>query len=259
LGLNKTDFENLYLTFNKRELVHPDPLEFLYSYPEPFDAEIVGLIASSLAYGRVAQILKSIQKVLEPLGTSPSTFIAKTPAKDFDEIFAGFKHRFTTGDDLARLFRSIKKILESHGSLENCFKLGIKKSDNTLIPALEKFVEILSQEFENQSTYLLPCPSRGSACKRLNLYLRWMVRQDDVDPGSWSDIPSRLLVIPLDTHMENICKTLGMTSRKAADLKTALEITEAFRKINPKDPVKYDFALTRFGIRDDLKINDLFN
>ena len=100
----------------------------------------------------------------------------------------------------------------------------------------------------------MPWPSRGSACKRLNLYLRWMIRSDEVDPGGWSGVHPRKLIVPLDTHMHRIGREWGFTRRKAADMKTALEITEAFRSINELDPVKYDFALTRTGIRKDVKL-----
>ncbi|MFC1474950.1 TIGR02757 family protein, partial [bacterium] len=100
----------------------------------------------------------------------------------------------------------------------------------------------------NRSCYLTPAPRRGSACKRMNLFLRWMVRRDDVDPGPWTDVPASKLVVPLDTHMHRISSGMGLTSRKQADLKTAIEITDAFRAISPEDPVRYDFALTRLGI-----------
>ena len=104
----------------------------------------------------------------------------------------------------------------------------------------------------------MPDPSKGSACKRLALYLRWMVRNDEVDPGGWKMVDPSALLIPLDTHMFNICTTLGLCSRKAADGRSAIEITEAFKKVCPEDPVRYDFALTRFGIRSDMKLEDLF-
>ncbi|MBW2545477.1 MAG: TIGR02757 family protein, partial [Deltaproteobacteria bacterium] len=105
----------------------------------------------------------------------------------------------------------------------------------------------------------VPLPAKGSACKRLNLFLRWMVRRDDVDPGGWDDIPPSKLVIPLDTHMHRICLAFGFTKRKQADMKTALEITDSFRAIVPDDPVRYDFALTRLGIRKDAAPASLLN
>lgn len=122
----------------------------------------------------------------------------------------------------------------------------------TVLPALDAFVTELTAVFEGKPVSLLPAPAKGSACKRLNLYLRWMVRKDNVDPGGWDGIPASRLVVPLDVHMHRISSSLGLTARKAADIKTAIEITRAFRKISPEDPVRYDFCLTRLGIRDDL-------
>ena len=120
-----------------------------------------------------------------------------------------------------------------------------------MIPALAEFVEELSSVFAGKPRSLLPSPRAGSACKRHNLFLRWMVRSDAVDPGGWMDIPSAKLIVPVDVHMHRISLQIGLTKRKQANLRTALEITAAFRSIAPEDPVRYDFALTRLGIRND--------
>lgn len=251
--------EKIYKALNKRELVHPDPLEFLYRYENKNDREVVGLIASSLAYGRVNQILKSVDAVLSKLSSSPAAFIAATDQHEFGKMFKNFKHRFTDGHEMATLLSSIKQVRENYGSLEGCFKEGIKrnKGAENALGALSFFVEEITDVFEKKETYLVPHPEKGSACKRLNLFLRWMIRKDNVDPGPWSDIDSSILLVPLDTHMNNICKILGLTSRKNADMKTVLEISSAFAKVNPADPVKYDFALTRLGIHPEMEISDL--
>jgi uncharacterized protein (TIGR02757 family) len=249
--------ETLYLKFNKREFVHPDPLEFLYGYDKPGDREIAGLIASSLAYGNVKQILKSVSKVLSRMGDSPHDFLMDTEKEELYSVFKDFKHRFTTGWELSLLLHSAKSAIREYGSLENCFMSGYRDSDSDLIPAMSNFVKIMSAAFKNGETYLLPCPSRGSACKRLNLYMRWMVRKDDVDPGGWDDVPKSKLIVPVDVHMWNICSSAGFTKRKQANLKAAVEITAKFAELNPDDPVKYDFCLTRFGIRDELEYADI--
>lgn len=251
--------EKIYNALNRRALVHPDPLEFLYRYDRSDDREVVGLIASSLAYGRVNQILKSVEAVLSKLSPSPSAFIDATDSREFEKIFRNFKHRFTDGHEMATLLGAIKRVRKNYGSLEGCFREGMKKNkgaENSL-GALSFFVEEIADSFDGKETYLVPHPGKGSACKRLNLFLRWMIRKDDVDPGPWCDIDSSILLVPLDTHMNNICKMLKLTSRKNADMKTVLEISSAFAKINPGDPVKYDFALTRLGIHPDMEISDL--
>ncbi len=249
--------ESLYDTFNQREFVSPDPLQFLYDYPDPADREIVALVCATLAYGRVAQILRSLEAVLERLGPRPADCISRSTPKQLERLFAGIKHRFTTGEEIGRLLAGSKKIIKKHGSLGLCLQKHIAGGDATILPALELFTRELRAASGDLAPYTLASPGRGSACKRLNLLLRWMVRSDAVDPGGWDAVPSRLLVIPLDTHMDSIGRSLSFTERRQADLKTALEITAGFREIAPDDPVRYDFALTRFGIRGELDMDRL--
>ncbi len=253
----KDKLEALYAEFNRREFVEPDPLQFLYGFDNPGDVEIAGMIASSLAYGRVAQILSSVEKVLSVTGKSPSEYLKHNGRKRFSADLKGFKHRFTTGDDMACLFEGMKRTVDDCGSLGNCFAGYFDGREQTVLPALGKFVEDLSFFFPENRSYLCPSPLNGSACKRLNLFLRWMVRKDDVDPGPWTGIPASCLVVPLDTHMRNISACMGFTDKRQADMKSALRITEAFRDLTPEDPVRYDFALTRLGIRSDLNINEI--
>jgi len=248
--------DSLYNKYNKFELIHPDPLEFIYDYKLSEDQEIVALIASSLAYGRVAQILISVKKVLSILGEHPKQTLLKS---DLDEIglkLGLFKHRFTTGQEVHLLLKGIKAVLDKHGSLKVCFC----KEDNNYLSRISKFASELNSFFDKNKSYLVPSPEDGSACKRLMLFLKWMIRKDEVDPGTWAD--TELLgdlIIPLDTHMYYISTELGFTKRKSADLKTALEITKNFRKLNHEDPTKYDFTLTRFGIRNDMQYQSLFD
>jgi len=249
--INKEKLDRLYNQYNHRRFVHPDPLEFLYDYPDLAEMELVGLIASSLAYGRVAQILKSISSILERMHHSPRSFLLNSSRKDLFASFSGFRHRFTTGDEMGYMLLGAKQAIEQYGSLYNCFLAGLNKHDDSIIPAISAFVKQLNSATKEGVNSLLPSPERGSACKRINLFLRWMVRKDRVDPGGWDKVPRSMLIIPLDTHMHHICTDLNMTCRKNADMPTAIEITEAFRKIAPEDPVRYDFSLTRLGIRKD--------
>lgn len=247
----RDNLEQIYKSLNKREYVHPDPLEFLYGFESLEDREIVGLLASSLAYGRVAQILKSVSKILAILGGSPKYFLNSNSESQILKAFAGFKHRFTTEEEMGNFFVGIKKTIEKYGTLNECFAYGLKKSSN-YIEALCHFTTAIIPGTCKSS--LLPAPEKDSACKRLNLYLRWMVRNDEVDPGGWQNIDRRLLLVPVDTHMFNIARKLGLTERNQANMKTVLEITKSFAQIAPNDPTKYDFALTRLGIRTDMQI-----
>lgn len=246
--LLKRKLEQCYLDYTKPEFVDPDPLMFLYEYETLPDREIVALLASSLAYGRVQQILKSIRTALEKMDHSPARFVQNASVADMNSIFADFKHRFTTGEDLVNLFLGVRKAWRKHGSLEETFLSHYSPNDETILSALSGFSREICCFFPGCESYLLPSPEKGSACKRANLMLRWLVRKDAVDPGSWERVPKRKLLIPLDTHMFRIAKELGLCSRTSANLASAVEITNAFAEFAPEDPVKYDFALTRFGI-----------
>ena len=245
--------DKLYFKYNKPEFISPDPLEFVTPFEKAEDREIAGLIASSLAYGRVAQILKSVKIILDVMKPGLSEFVSNISEKELRKLFANFKHRFNTGNDIVDLIIGIKKTCEKYGSLENCILSGLKPDDKNILPAMTGFVDELTN---GKQSYLLPSPRKNSACKRLNLYFRWLIRKDNVDPGGWSKIPASKLIIPLDTHMFKIGTILGFTNRKQANLKTAMEITAGFAEIVPDDPTRYDFALTRFGIRDDMKMED---
>ncbi len=251
-------FEKIYSSCNKRELVHPDPLEFLYDYPHIADREIAGFIASSLAYGRVTQIIKSVGKVLAPLGNSPGRTIIDLSDEFLLSTYRDFRHRFTTGLEMAGLIRGLRDIVKEYGSIEAAFSCHIDWNKD-FKTGIDKAVKKIGENGFTQKSSLLACPSGNSACKRLFLYLKWMVRKDEVDPGGWTSIFPKDLLMPVDTHILNISKRLLLTERNQADIKTVIEITDAFRSICPEDPLKYDFVLTRFGIRNDMTLDDLFH
>ncbi len=244
--------DGLFSRYHRREFAAGDPITFLYMYNEPEDREIVALIASSLAYGRVRQILKSVDSVLARI-PEPAEFIREAERQELQNLFSGFKHRFTGGVDLAAMLFGVSRVIRTHGSLNACFLEGFDRSDDTVFPALSHFRRALTGPSPGRGlSHLLPDPARGSACKRLNLFLRWMVRVDEVDPGGWRGIPRSRLIVPLDTHMHAIGKRLRFTARNQADRKTALEITSALKVFRPDDPVSYDFALTRPGILGEM-------
>ena len=253
----KKGLDSLYRRYNRRAFVHPDPLEFLYRYPSADDQEIVGLVSATLAYGRVAQILASIERVLAVAGGSPRAFIETATEADLRRAFRAFKHRFTTGAEVALLLTAVKRALQEYGSLESLFLSGADPRAETVLPGLAVFVDRLRGFAGRPCPSLLSSPADGSACKRLNLWLRWMTRSDAVDPGPWKNVSPALLVVPLDIHLFRIAGRLGLTARRQADLKTAVEVTRAFARIRPKDPVRYDFSLTRLGINPACRDTDL--
>lgn len=243
--------EDLYETYNRRELVRLDPVKFLYGFEDQNDREIVALVASSLSYGRVEQINRSVSLALERLGRSPARLLSESTTADIKKALSGFKHRFTTGEDLALLLTGMKRVMEKWGTLERCFKSGIHGDDETVLTAICRLTKVFWESAGCSGNYLLPSPEGGSACKRINLFLRWLVRSDGVDPGCWDGVSSSRLLVPLDTHMHRICTSLGFTRRKQADIRTALEVTSVFREIAPLDPVRYDFTLTRIGMNGE--------
>ncbi len=245
--------DELYEEYNRRQFVHPDPLEFLYEYEDARDREIVALLAAGLAYGRVAQVLRSVRNVLDRMGPSPSAFLERTQPRDLPEVLAGFKHRWTTGWEVAQLLAGARRAIERHGSLGKCFAAGLGGDHDSVVPALGRFVEQLRAAGGGRNS-LLPDVPAGGACKRLHLMLRWLVRQDAVDPGGWREVSPRLLIVPLDTHMHRIGTALGLCGPKQVGGRAASAMTEAFRVIQPSDPVRYDFALTRLGIRSELDL-----
>lgn len=248
-------FEALYKALARREYVHPDPLEFVYRYQDSADREIVGLIAAALAYGRVTQILERAEQVFGALGPSPRKLLLQSPDRDLRTRFAAFKHRWTTGAELAVLLIGIRRVLLEHGSLEACFLRYHDSASGHTVSGLAGLVKELAGSVERNS--LMPDPAKGSACKRLHLYLRWMVRSDAVDPGCWTRVSPADLIVPLDTHMHRLGRSLRFTRRKQANLAAALDLTRVFRAMNAADPVKYDFVLTRFGIRNELDMRRL--
>ena len=251
--------ENLYTEYNHKKYVSPDPLQFLYEYNRVEDIEVVGLIASCLAYGRVNQILISVKKILNVLGPNPCCFIKEVDKNELLKLLKGFKHRFTKDIDVYNLIIGIKGVLKNYGFLYKCFKRGLSLKGDDILEPLIFLVDNISESAGCRPASLLPDVKKGSAVKRLNLYLRWMVRNDEVDPGCWKGIKPSLLLVPLDTHLLRISQEMGLTKSKQSNIKTTIEITNNFKKVCPSDPVKYDFALTRFGIRDDFEIESLFN
>lgn len=247
-ALDRRKLERLYLKYNDRRFITSDPVEFVHRYDNSRDRELVALIASSLAFGNVKQIKASVARVLEILGAGPADRVAASSPSDLEFDFREFRHRWITGKDMASLFAGVREAIKEYGSLGELFYAKLDRSDPDVGPAAGRFARTLFDMSGGYRQCLLPSPESGSACKRLNLFLRWMVRSDAVDPGGWSGVPPAMLIVPLDTHMHRIAARLGLTKRHAADLRAAREVTAAFGEISPEDPVKYDFALTRLGI-----------
>jgi TIGR02757 family protein len=224
-------------------------------YEDATDREIAALVCSTLAFGSVDLILRACDQALKPLGPRPAEVLLNMGEKEIVQTWAQFQYRFCFPKDMVGLMRGAQGALRDYGSLQALFLAG-DNSELPLTKALSAFVAALRRYSASGATIrpnLLPDPAQGSACKRLFLFLRWMVRQDDVDPGGWTDVSPARLVVPMDTHMAATCvHRLGFLDKKrsaaAPNLKDALQATAHFVLYAPEDPVKYDFALTRPGI-----------
>ena len=256
----KRELERLYRTYD-RAFLHTDPLEFVHRYKTARDREIVGLVASSLAYGRVEGIRRSVERVLRVMGASPYKFTINFEPQSGGRLFSGFRHRFNDGDDITCLVYFARQMLDECGSIGgfflDCFSPGERNIKGALSAFSEKVLALdCSPVYGTKGLpgdagvrFFFPSPRGGSPCKRLNLYLRWMVRgPDGLDFGIWKGVDPSMLVIPLDTHIARISRNIGLTKRKSPDWKMAEEITENLKVLDPGDPVKYDFSLCRLGI-----------
>jgi len=256
--ITRNNLEQLYVRFNRPEFISPDPLEWVIRYPALADREVAGLVAAGLAYGRVASILTAIDQVLAPLGNQPSERLATLAEAELRDLYQGFKYRWTTADELVDLLLGIRQLQARPGGMQGVMLQSDNPSDSSLMTALDGMTEAILAVTGRAKNSLLPRGVGGSACKRSMLFLRWMVRRDDVDPGGWDQLDPRRLLIPLDTHMAAFARQGRLTRCKTPNRKMAESITASFARRNPEDPVKYDFAITRMGIRGELSTDDFF-
>ena len=250
--------EAIYTRYHKPQYMELDPIEYVRAFTDPADIEIAGLLASSLAYGMVETIRSSVRGIFAITGKNINDFVQSTSFTRKQKLFRGFKHRFNDGYDISLFFECLRPALEAHGSLQALFHDVSSHGNGAIVRPLNEFVKRLrSWAAENSRTtsksfnHLLPLPEQGSACKRLNMYLRWMVRSNDgIDLGIWNSVSPAMLIIPVDTHIAQIAQKLHLTTRTTVDWRMAEEITGQLKKISPSDPVKYDFSLCRAGMKD---------
>jgi uncharacterized protein (TIGR02757 family) len=251
-----TILDQLYQNYQHRYLVM-DPLELVRCYDDSADQEIAAFISASLAIGQSDLIRKTVKQVLDRLQPSPYLFIRNAAPDVIEEKFQTFRYRFYGARDIGLLLWWIVQMIEIAGSIRNFFLQTYSADEKDIGPSLSRFVRAVLQlkaapfyshiQKGHGIRHFLSDPADGSACKRLNLYLRWMVRKDNLDLGLWPEISTRQLVIPLDTHIARFGRNLGLTRRSSMDWRMAQDITDALRQIDPADPVKYDFALCTLG------------
>jgi uncharacterized protein (TIGR02757 family) len=254
----KTILDQFYADFDFTGTIPRDPIEFPHLYQRPADQEISGLISASFAYGAVNLFKAVLRTIFSKMGNGPYEFILNFDPKKEGHMFSGIKYRFNETNDIIAFFHILSMTIRQHGSIEQAFKLHYSKDDFDIGKALAGLVDSMLMT-DTSAVYgrnikpagllqLMTSPGKGSACKRMNLYLRWMIRDRDIDFGIWKGLPMNKLIIPLDTHIARIGKCLGLTHRSSADWKMAVEITNSLKELDPEDPLKYDFALCHQGI-----------
>jgi len=256
----KTTLDRLYGEFNYPDSA-TDPIHVVRRYARKDDREIVGFIAAALAFGRVTSVIQSIERVLAIMGRSPAAFVRR-----FDQVgdaprFAGIVHRWTRPPDLVALVWVLRQMIDRAGSLEGFFLEAHDPAAPDVEPSLDSFSRrALALDIDTPYgrqrrvrgrrgvCYFFPRPSAGSGCKRLNLFLRWMVRRDALDLGVWTRVSPAQLIVPLDTHVIRVGRCLQLTRYTSPGWRMAREITASLRALDPDDPVKYDFALCHLGM-----------
>lgn len=259
IGLREV-LERQYDDFNRCDSA-TDPIQLVRRYADPRDIEIAAFSAAGLAFGRVSSVIQSIERLLAILGEHPAAFVREFDPAEHQGI-GDLGHRWVRGRDLIALIWILRHILERSGSLEAFFLEGYSEDHVDIQPALESFCERalaidLSRAYGRRRPkanarygvcHFFPRPSAGSACKRLNLFLRWMVRRDEVDLGVWTRVSPSKLIVPLDTHVIRLGRCLRLTTYVSPGWKMAAQITAALRELDPADPVRYDFSLCHIGM-----------
>lgn len=236
-----------------------DPIGLVHPYPEDSDREVAALFASCLAYGRVELLREAIHHALAPLGSRPARYLRSSTIDEIEALWPQFSYRMTRGADLRDLACALQKTLKREGSLQALYAQptdcgDVIRSRDEHLELASTFVRTLRRRRHRSDEargfrYLLPDPADGSACKRLHLFFRWVVRGPDaIDLGLWDKVDPAALIMPLDTHTSRLCRYLGMLERKTVDGKAAQQVTRKLAALEASDPLRYDFALCHLGI-----------
>lgn len=234
--------------YNNPNFIESDPIQIPHSYTLKEDIEIAGFLASVIAWGNRKMIIRNAQRKMELMGNSPYDFIMSHKEKDLVPL-ENFVHRTFNGQDFIGFIKSLHNIYKNHGGLETVF--ATHQEENSMQKSISEFKKTFFEiDHLTRTEKHLPDPLGGSAAKRINMYLRWMCRKDNkgVDFGIWNSISPSKLSCPLDVHSGNVARKLELLTRKQNDAKALAELDASLRILDPKDPVKYDFALFGLGI-----------
>jgi uncharacterized protein (TIGR02757 family) len=256
-SLLKPTLDRLYADFNFPDSA-TDPIQIVRRYERLDDREVVAFCAASLAFGRVASVLQSIERLMAIMGDRPAAYVRRFDPRRDAAAFDGLVHRWTRERDLIALLWVIRQMLDRAGTIEGFFLEGYDEGAADIATALDSFsARAMALDLKAAYgrvpkrpgvCYFFPSPSKGSACKRLNLFLRWMVRRDALDLGVWTRVASSKLVVPLDTHVIRVGRCLRLTRYTSPGWAMARDITASLKMIDSEDPVRYDFSLCHLGM-----------
>lgn len=251
----KSLLEEKFQQFNRVDFIEEDPIIIPHRFSKKQDIEISGFFAAILAWGQRKTIISKCTELMRLMDDDPYNFIVGHKDSDL-KSFETFKHRTFNATDALYFLHFFKEYYNRYDSLESAFHTGIENNGQTVENGLIHFHELFftAEIFPERTRKHIATPARKSACKRLNMFLRWMVRKDSqgVDFGIWTMIKPSQLVCPLDVHVERVAKRLGLLQRKPTDWQAALELTHNLKAFDPNDPVKYDFALFGMGLEQKI-------
>lgn len=241
--------DDAYQEFNTPDFISSDPISIPHLFSKQQDIEIMGLWAALLAWGQRTTILNKCHELISLMDGAPHDFMINHHEKDLKR-FLSFKHRTFNTTDTLYFIRFLSSYYKDHFSLEEAFSNSISASETSVEKGLIQFHELFFslEDAPERTRKHVATPVRKSACKRLNMFLRWMVRKDVIDFGLWKSIDKSQLVCPLDVHVERVARKLGLLHRKQTDWLAARELTENLKKFSPEDPVKYDISLFGLGV-----------
>ena len=246
--ITKLEIDKLAEKYETVDFIKDDPVRVPHRFTDKKDIEIAGFMASLVAYGRRDVFIKKLNQLFEIAENEPYNFIMNFEP----EILGDFNYRFGKPQDFAEIFGILRNLYEKDGGLEELFKYGYENplKNNMFIPVTDYFYTQAKDKDALGFKFMLPDANKGSAMKRMCMFLRWMVRKGPVDFGIWDFMPTSDLFIPLDTHVARLSREMGLLTRKANDFKSVIEITENLKNFDPVDPIKYDFALFGYGVNN---------
>lgn len=244
----KSFLDEKVLQYNTLDFIESDPVQIPHLFSQKEDIEIAGFLSATIAWGNRKMIIKNSHKMMDLMGNSPYDFVMSHTSTDLERL-ESFVHRTFNGQDFASFIKGLQHIYKNHNGLEAVF--AQHQEPNSMQKSISEFKKLFFEiEHQNRTQKQISDPMNNSAAKRINMYLRWMCRQDHkgVDFGIWKSISPSLLSCPLDVHSGNVARKLGLLTRKQNDGKALAELDAKLRELDPNDPVKYDFALFGLGV-----------